>query len=106
MAVDEALEVTDEPDAGRFVVRIDGEVGGAAYYKHRGDRVIFTHTEVDDAFQGRGVGSALAHGALDAVRSRGERAVPLCPFIARYISGHPGYADLVDRELLAELTRE
>lgn len=98
---DDALQVSDEPEHGRFAVRIGDELGGAAYYRRRGDRVVFTHTEVSDAFQGRGVGSALARGALDTVRSRGERAVPLCPFIARFIAGHPEYADLVDQDLPA-----
>jgi predicted GNAT family acetyltransferase len=100
---DDTLQVNDEPDAGRFAVRIDGDLAGAAYYQRRVDRLIFTHTEVSEAFQGRGVGSSLARGALDTVRSRGERAVPLCPFIAGYIAKHPEYADLVDEDLLAQL---
>jgi predicted GNAT family acetyltransferase len=103
MGGEAGLEVSEEPEGERFVVRIDGEVAGAAYYRRAGGRVIFTHTEVSDAFQGRGVGSALARGALDAVRGRGELVVPLCPFIAGYIEGHPEYADLVDEELLGEL---
>lgn len=99
----EAVEVTDNPDAGRFEVRVDGELAGWAYYQRRGDRVVFTHTEVDDAYEGRGVGSALAGSALDMVRSRDERAVPLCPFIAAFIRRHAGYRDLVDEQLLADL---
>jgi uncharacterized protein len=106
MAAEPTLEVSEEPDGERFVVRIGGELAGAAYYRRLGDRVVFTHTEVSDAFQGKGVGSALARGALDAVRERGERVVPLCRFIAGYIEEHPEYADLVDREMLAELSPE
>ena len=102
--MDAEFEVVEEPEGGRFVVLVDGVEAGAAYYRRVGDRVAFTHTEVSDAFQGRGVGSRLARGALDAVRGRGERVVPLCPFIAGYISGHPEYAELVDEELLAELS--
>ena len=104
MAAEEAPEVTDNPDAGRFEIRVDGAAAGAAYYERRGDRLVFTHTEVDEKFEGRGVGSALAKGALDTVRARGERAVPLCPFIASYSGRHDHYSELVDRELLAELT--
>ncbi|MGH9137286.1 MAG: GNAT family N-acetyltransferase [Acidimicrobiales bacterium] len=101
---DPAVAITDNPDAGRFEVRVDGDLAGSAYYGRRRDRVIFTHTEVGDAYEGRGIGSALARGALDALRARGERAVPLCPFVAGYIDRHAEYADLVDHELLAELT--
>ena len=82
--------------------RIDGNVAGIAQYLRRSDRVIFTHTEVDPAFEGRGVGSALAKGALDAVRAAGRAVEPRCPFIAAYILRHPAYADLVVGDL-AEL---
>jgi uncharacterized protein len=100
--VDATPEVTDDPAAGRFEIRLDGQLAGAAYYSRRGDRVVFTHTEVDDAFEGRGVGSALARGALDAVRARGERVVVVCPFIAGYIAKHAEYQDLVDNGPLGE----
>lgn len=103
MTVENSVDVADEPDAGRFTARIDGTLAGSAYYQRQGDRVIFTHTEVADAYEGHGFGSALAHLALDTVRQRGERAVPLCPFIAHYITRHPEYDDLVDHELLNRL---
>ena len=58
--------------------------------------MIFTHTEVEDRFEGQGVGSALARFALDDVRAAGTRKVlPLCPFIKGWIEKHPDYADLV-----------
>lgn len=77
------IEVIDEPGAGRFVVQVDGTLAGSAYYQRRGDRVVFTHTEIDDVFEGRGVGSALTHAALANVRAND---------------------DLVDRDMLAELS--
>jgi predicted GNAT family acetyltransferase len=91
------LELSDEPAAERFVARIDGAVVGAAYYTRRADSIVFTHTEVADAYEGHGVGSALARYALDAARSEAKRVVPLCPFIAGYLRRHDEYADLVDR---------
>lgn len=84
-------------------MRLDGELAGAAYYTRRSDRVVLTHTEVDDAFEGQGVGSALARGTLDAVRARGERVIALCPFIAGYIGKHAEYQDLVDDGPLEDL---
>jgi predicted GNAT family acetyltransferase len=56
---------------------------------------VFTHTEVDPAFEGHGIGSALAAGALDDARRRGLVVVPSCPFIRAYITRHPEYADLL-----------
>ena len=88
-------QVANNADAGRYEVSLDGEPAGFAEYRLRDGRVIFAHTEVDSAFEGHGLGSSLARGALDDVRNRGLQAVPLCPFIAAYIERHPEYQDLV-----------
>ncbi|WP_043652940.1 GNAT family N-acetyltransferase [Cellulosimicrobium cellulans] len=90
------VTVIDEGD--RFEARTDdGVVAGFAAYVREPGAVIFTHTEVDPAFEGRGVGSALAAGALDSVRESGERVVALCPFIRAYVERHPEYKDLTRR---------
>jgi len=86
--------VVDNPDRHRYEVYVEDTLAGFAEYRHDGDRIVFTHTEVDPAFEGKGLGSALAAGALDAVRGRGLRVVPQCPFIAGYLARHDEYADL------------
>jgi predicted GNAT family acetyltransferase len=91
------VQVTDNPAESRFEARVDGELAGFAAYDATDDLIVFTHTEVFDAFEGQGVGSALARGALDEVRSDGTRKVlPRCPFIRGWIEKHPDYQDLVD----------
>jgi predicted GNAT family acetyltransferase len=97
------ITVRDDPDNHRYIVEVDGERAGFTVYHRRGGRVMFVHTEVDPAFEGRGIGSALARGALDDVRAQGAKIVPLCPFIAGWVDKHPDYADLVDHELLARI---
>jgi predicted GNAT family acetyltransferase len=104
MAEDQ-IDVVDVPEQSRFEIRVDGTVAGFADYSRMGDRVIFRHTEVGDAYEGRGLGSKLAQGALDAARTAGEAVVPLCPFIASYIERHPEYQELVDEECLEYLAR-
>ncbi|WP_426562255.1 GNAT family N-acetyltransferase [Angustibacter sp. McL0619] len=89
------VEVHDQPERHRYEASVDGEHAGAAYYLHADDVLTFTHTEVDDAFEGQGVGSALVGGALDDVRRRGLKVHPLCPFVRAYLTRHPEYADLV-----------
>ncbi len=91
-----AIDVADVPGRYRFEARVDGEVAGVAMYLRRGRRVIFTHTEVSPDFEGRGVGSALAKGALDAVRAAGGTIEVRCPFIAAYLKRHPEYEDLLE----------
>lgn len=91
------VTVADNPEARRYEARVGGVVAGFAAYRLSGkDVIVFTHTEVDPAYEGMGVGSVLARGALDDVQARGEReVVPLCPFIAAWIERHPNYAALV-----------
>ncbi len=95
--------VRDERDASRYEITADGQLAGFARYVRRGGRTWFVHTEIDPAFEGQGLGSVLAAGALDAERAAGTPIVPLCPFIRHYLDRHPEYADLVDRELLARV---
>ncbi|MDF9278173.1 GNAT family N-acetyltransferase [Arthrobacter sp. EH-1B-1] len=89
------VQVENNSDAGKYEVTLDGKPAGFAAYRLQDQQVIFTHTEVDSAFEGHGLGSALARFALDDVRERGLHAVPRCPFIAAYIERHPEYQDLV-----------
>ena len=88
--------VVNEPDASRYAVSIDGRVVGFAAYRLLPGRVVFVHTEIDGDVEGRGVGSRLARAALDDVIGRGLQITPLCPFIAGYVSRHPGYVQHVD----------
>ncbi len=97
MSSQTTIEVRDVPDQSRFEVYVDGRLAGFSAYLLAGDTLTFIHTEVDDAYEGQGVGSTLTRFALDDVRARGtHRVVPQCPFIAGWIDKHPDYADLVD----------
>ena len=88
--------VTNNPDRTRYEARLGDEVAGFAAYRLSPGVIAFTHTEVEDRFEGRGVGSALARFALDDVRATGGREVlPLCPFIEAWIERHPDYRSLV-----------
>jgi predicted GNAT family acetyltransferase len=98
-------DVRDNRDRLRYEIFDDGGAPvGFAQYVRRGGRVIFTHTEIDERSEGEGFGSRLAAGALDDVRTRGLRVVPLCPFIAAYIERHQQYDDLVDHAALDALS--
>jgi predicted GNAT family acetyltransferase len=91
------VQVQDNEAEGRYEARVDGELAGAAYYEAADDLIVFTHTEVDDAYEGQGVGSALARGALDDVRADGRRkVVARCAFIKGWIDRHPDYQDLLE----------
>jgi len=91
-----SVTVRDDREGNRFeAVDESGVVAGFAAYRRSPKRIVFTHTVVDDAFEGRGVGSTLVRAALDAAREEGLTVVPRCPFVRAYIEKHPDYADLV-----------
>jgi hypothetical protein len=86
--------IVDNADLERFELDVDGWTA-IAEYRRMGNAILFIHTEVPDALQHRGVGSALARGALESASERGLEVVPLCPFMASYIRSHAEYLDLV-----------
>ena len=88
-------QVTDQPNHGRFEATVDGEHAGYAYYRRENGVVTFTHTEVEDAYEGQGVGSQLVARALEVVRTAGEVVRPECPFVRAYMERHPDTHDLL-----------
>jgi len=91
--------VSDNREQSRFEIRVDGTLAGFSEYKLHGDHITFMHTEVDDAYEGEGLGAALSRYVLDAARDAGLAVFPACPFIARYIKRHArGYLDLVPED--------
>jgi len=86
------LSVRDNREELRYELVRGGEVLGFLLYRIEPDAVVLVHTDVDPAYEGRGLGSVLVKGALDDLRERGVRAVPLCPFVRGYIRRHPEYA--------------
>jgi predicted GNAT family acetyltransferase len=88
--------VTDNPEQSRYEAHIDGELAGFAVYELRPGSIVFVHTEVDPAFEGHGVASALARASLDEIRAKGELdVIPLCPFYRGWLIKHPEYDDLL-----------
>ena len=97
--------VADAPERSRFEIHVDGEKAGFAAYRMEDPRLmVLTHTEIDDAYEGRGLGSVLVRAALDSARGRGLSVRPDCPFVRAYIARHPDdYLALVPEELRPRL---
>jgi predicted GNAT family acetyltransferase len=90
-----AVQVQENPDEQRYEAVVDGEVAGFTAYRMQPGLISFVHTEVQDAFEGRGVGSILIREALEDVRRRGFEVLPFCPFVNSFIAEHREFADLV-----------
>jgi uncharacterized protein len=89
------LVVSDATNAQRYEAHLDDELAGVLEYVDKRGRIALVHTEVAPAFEGRGIGAALARFALDDARSRGLRVIASCPFVRSYLARHPEDHDIV-----------
>ena len=89
------MTFADNPEKDRYELRVEGEVAGRLLYRLRPDLLALNHTEIDDRFEGQGLGSRLISFALDDAREHGLAVLPFCPFVNAYIQRHREYVDLV-----------
>lgn len=85
----DTITVVDRPERRRFSVMDAGtEIGKTQYVDHDGRRVFF-HTEVDEAYGGRGLASDLVRTALETTLSQGLVPVGVCPYVHAWLEKHP-----------------
>ncbi|MDV7351633.1 GNAT family N-acetyltransferase [Rhodococcus oxybenzonivorans] len=90
-----ASQVQDNPQRNRYELIADGDVAGFIDYS-AGDGVLtLTHTEVSDAFEGKGYAGRLVEDTLDDARSRGLGVLPECTYVQQWIRKHPDYRTVV-----------
>ena len=88
--------VSDVPEAQRYQITTDEQVAGFTAYRDRdhdqASERIFFHTEIDDAFGGRGLATILITEALNDTREQGKVIVGVCPLVAAFLEKHPEFA--------------
>ncbi len=89
------ISTSDNTGEERYEIRTGGELAGFLQYRLRPGTIELVHTEIDEEFEGRGLGSRLISFALNDARERGLAVLPFCPFVNDYIQRHPAYVDLV-----------
>jgi uncharacterized protein len=57
--------------------------------------VMFTHTEVNEDLEGKGVAGQLIRFALEDTKAKGMTAIPMCPFVKIFIQRHKDFIDVV-----------
>ena len=90
----ELPRVIHVPLASRFEMLAEGYTA-VLEYKLQGDTIEFTHTGVPAELEGRGIGSQLAHTALDYARQHSLKVISSCWFVTGYIERHKEYQDLL-----------
>ena len=88
-------QIIDNPAESRFELALDGGLAIIAY-RIESERIVLIHTEVPQALSGQGVGSRLAKGAFELIRTSGRKAVLRCEFLRGWIVKHPEYHDIVE----------
>lgn len=75
---------------------MDGQQVGLAAFVDHGEQRIFHHTEIAEAYEGRGLATILVAEALAQTRDAGRRMVAVCPLVASFLDKHPEFASAVD----------
>jgi len=88
--------VRDDPQELRYELLDDsGVMIGEIRYVLEPGAVALVHTEVDPKFQGHGLADELVQGAVNDLRERGLKMIPVCPYVRAWLRRHPEQADLV-----------
>lgn len=91
-------DVIQNQELDRYELVLDGELAGYTAYQLSDTAITFTHTEILSQEREHGLGGRLVREALDQVRDNTDyRVVAQCPFVAKWISQHPDYQDLLSR---------
>lgn len=97
MSVRDAAEVVvrDNEEQGRYEIFVGSTRAGYAEYHAQPGLITATHTEIDPAFEGHGLGSRLVREMLDDIRRRETKVLPICPFVRAFLHRHDEYADVL-----------
>jgi predicted GNAT family acetyltransferase len=88
--------IHDNQDLDRYEIHDDDQLAGFAAYELTDGTIAFTHTEVDPAFEGRGLARQLVTEALDDARKRDLAVLPQCSYVRKVIAKDPEqYLELV-----------
>lgn len=96
------VQVRHNESAQRFEAELNGQMALLEYRRYP-QAIAYTHTEVPEAFQGRGIGAELVKAALAYAREQKLPVIPLCTFVAGYLRRHPEYHDAVQEEYRARV---
>ena len=91
----DTVVVRDVPEQHRYEAHVGATLAGFADYHAQPGLVTVLHTEIEPAFEGRGMGSALVRAMLDDIRRQDAKVLPVCPFVRDYLQRHPEYDDVV-----------
>ena len=88
------IKQEDNGKKGKFFVELDGKQEAEMTYTYAGsDKIIIDHTEVSEKLKGQGVGYKLVEAAVEFMRDKGLKVIPLCPFASAVFKKKHEYSD-------------
>lgn len=84
---------SDNPDAGRYELHVDGELIGTADYAVNGDTVAITRVYTRPTHRGQGLAFQTTEYAVDRIVADGRKVLPVCWVAERWFAAHPERAD-------------
>ena len=92
------MEVKNKNDGKRgvFYIEDDGKEIGLMHYIFAGPgKMIIDHTEVNEEYEGKGLGMQLVKAGVAYARENDMKIVPLCPFAKKIFDITPAFADVL-----------
>lgn len=90
------MHVEHQAEDQTFYLTAHGYEGELAYSRPADDVVDFQHTFVDEQLRGQGAADALAKAGLAWARQENLRVRTSCSFMAKFVSQHPEYQELLE----------
>lgn len=91
----ETYEVVHLPERERFEIRAEGRPIGYLEAPKRGDVLIMPYIEIEPAQRGKNLSSILLRRALEMVRDKQWKVMPLCPVVAAFLRRNSSFSDLL-----------
>ena len=87
---------TQEGRHGNFIATENSvEVGRIVYVMAGEKKLIIEHTEVNPAFEGKGIGKRLVYAVVDYAREHNIKILPLCSFAKALFEKTPEIQDVL-----------
>ena len=91
-------ELAHEPDARRYVLRIEGSIVAVADYAINGNQISFTHTFTNPTYRNKGYAAEVVAFAIDDVEKNSSyRVIPMCWYVTDWFASHAERRALLTR---------
>ncbi|RYG03977.1 MAG: N-acetyltransferase [Chitinophagaceae bacterium] len=90
------IRQSEEGEEGRFFA-VDGEeeIGGMYYTYAPDGKMIIDHTEVSEAYEGKGIGKELLSSLVDFVRVKKIKVIPHCTYAVAVFKKTSSWQDVL-----------